>query len=59
MYLMLYVDDILLADKNKQELDKLKFKISQEFDMKDIRKSKRILKIQITRNRGEGKLLKN
>ena len=34
--LLLYVDDILIASNNKSEVEKLKFELSREFEMKDL-----------------------
>ena len=35
IYLLIYVDDMLIACKNKMETQKLKELLSSEFDMKD------------------------
>jgi hypothetical protein len=50
-YLLLYVDDILIFSKAKSKIDKLKRKLSDEFEMKDLGKAKRILGIDIKRPR--------
>uniref|UniRef100_A0A803PW15 Reverse transcriptase Ty1/copia-type domain-containing protein n=1 Tax=Cannabis sativa TaxID=3483 RepID=A0A803PW15_CANSA len=47
MYLLLYVDDILIIGKEKSEIKKIKGKLSEEFDMKDLSKAKKILGIEI------------
>lgn len=48
--LLLYVDDILIDGKSK---DKIKF-LMNEFEMKDMKATKRILGIDIVRNRKQG-----
>ncbi|CAM6109631.1 unnamed protein product [Calypogeia fissa] len=40
--LVLYVDDMLIATKDKSDVDKLKAKLSFEFSMKDLGAAKRI-----------------
>ena len=42
-FLALYVDDMLVAAKSKQEIVKLKSLSSSEFDMKDLAATKKIL----------------
>ncbi|GJW21741.1 retrovirus-related pol polyprotein from transposon TNT 1-94 [Tanacetum coccineum] len=56
IYLLLYVDDILLAAKDIQELNKLKIILNTEFDMKDLGAARKILGIEIIRDRKHGKL---
>ena len=56
IYLLLYVDDMLIASKNKSSIDKLKLQLSSEFEMKDLREAKRILDIKIKRDRVKGKV---
>ena len=56
VYLLLYVDDMLLASKDMSRINDLKKKLKSEFDMKDLGNAKRILGIEITRNRAENKL---
>ena len=36
MYLLLYVDDMLIACKSKKMVQELKATLSQEFEMKDL-----------------------
>ena len=43
IFLALYIDDILVAVKSKQEIVKLKSLLSSEFDMKDLGAAKKIL----------------
>ena len=47
IFLALYVDDMLVAAKNKQEIVKLKSLLSSEFDMKDLGAAKKILGTEI------------
>ena len=54
MILILYVDDMLIAGKNKDELSKLKKILNQTFDMKDLGNAKHILGMRITRDRSNG-----
>ena len=54
VYLLLYVDDILLAGPNKQELDKVKGMLKEGFEIKDLGSARRILGMDITRDRDEG-----
>lgn len=51
VYLMLYVDDMLLASQDRLELDRLKCELKKEFEMKDLGAATRILGIDIRRNR--------
>ena len=55
IFLALYVDDMLVAAKSKQEIVKLKSLLTSEFGMKDLGAAK-ILGIEIHRDRGAGKL---
>nr|XP_015638684.1 uncharacterized protein LOC107281003 [Oryza sativa Japonica Group] len=43
IYLLLYVDDMLIAAKDKSEIAKLKAQLSSEFEMKDLGAAKKIL----------------
>ena len=56
IFLALYVDDMLVVAKSKQEIVKLKSLFSSEFDMKDLGAAKKILGIEIHRDRRVGKL---
>ena len=55
-FVYLYVNDMLIAAKNMFGVDKLKVQLKQEFEMKDLRATKKILGMKIHRNRQEGKL---
>lgn len=52
--LLLYVDDILIAGKNVIIIQALKKKLSSEFEMKDMGAVKRVLGIDIQRDRRQG-----
>ena len=54
--LLLYVDDMLIVGKNKSRIAVLKKELSNSFAMKDLGPSKKILGIQIHRDRHEKKL---
>ncbi|GJT10613.1 retrotransposon protein, putative, ty1-copia subclass [Tanacetum coccineum] len=56
IYLLLYVDDMLIAAKNKAQIEKLKGQLSNEFDMKDLGAAEKILGMEIIRERQSGKL---
>ena len=56
VYLLLYVDDMLIAAKNLVEVNKLKTLLSGEFKMKDLGATKKILGMEIHRDRQAGKL---
>jgi len=47
IYLLLYVDDMLIASKNKFSIDKLKVQLSCEFEMKDLGGARRILGMKL------------
>ena len=56
IYLLLYVDDMLVAAKNMEAVVELKKELSLRFEMKDLGAAKKILGMEITRNRGTGEL---
>ncbi|KAG9458815.1 hypothetical protein H6P81_003323 [Aristolochia fimbriata] len=56
IYLLLYVDDMLIAAKSEVEIDRLKAQFNKEFEMKDLGEAKKILGMEISRNRERGKL---
>jgi len=56
IYFLLYVDDMLIAARDKYLVNKLKAQLSSEFDMKDLGPAKKILGIEINRDRQAGKL---
>ncbi|WVZ81831.1 hypothetical protein U9M48_029166 [Paspalum notatum var. saurae] len=56
IYLLLYVDDMLIAAKDKNEIAKLKAQLNSKFEMKDLGAAKKILGMEIIRDRHDGKL---
>ncbi|KAH9697399.1 hypothetical protein KPL71_023589 [Citrus sinensis] len=56
VYLLLYVDDILIAGKDLSDIKELKNLLKGEFEMKDLGSAKRILGIDIVRDRIAGTL---
>lgn len=56
LYLVLYVDDMLLASCNKSEIDNIKQKLKSEFEMKDLGSAKKIFGMQILRNKDKDML---
>ncbi|KAG7636059.1 Transposon En/Spm-like [Arabidopsis thaliana x Arabidopsis arenosa] len=56
VYLLLYVDDMLIAAKNMSEVNKVKKRLSSEFEMKDMGAASKILGIEIKRDRVNGVL---
>nr|GEV95376.1 retrotransposon protein, putative, Ty1-copia subclass [Tanacetum cinerariifolium] len=51
IYLLLYVDDMLIACKSKAEIGSTKSLLKREFDMKDLGGAKKILGMEIVRDR--------
>ncbi|CAM8895143.1 unnamed protein product [Rhodiola kirilowii] len=56
IYLLLYVDDMLIVCKDLGVINDLKFQLNTNFEMKDLGSSKRILGIQIKRIRKNNQL---
>lgn len=56
VYLLLYVDDILISSKVKDHVLKLKELLSAEFEMKDLGEAKKILGMEIVRDKVKGSL---
>ncbi|KAE8714902.1 hypothetical protein F3Y22_tig00110187pilonHSYRG00229 [Hibiscus syriacus] len=56
IFLLLYVDDLLIATKNMDDVIGLKTLLSQEFDMKDLGAAKKIFGMEICRDRDSRKL---
>ena len=54
--LILYVDDMLLASKNRHELATLRMELHEAFDMKDLGDATHILGMRIMRDRSRGLL---
>jgi hypothetical protein len=55
-YLLLYGDDMLIIYKSMKEIVALKAQLSSEFDMKDLGAAKKILGMEIVRDRKSGLL---
>jgi hypothetical protein len=53
---LLYVDDMLIAAKSKKRITTLQAHLSSEFEMKDLGAAKKILGMEITRDRKSGLL---
>jgi len=51
IYLLLYVDDMLITSKSRSAIDKLKKELSSEFEMKDLGEVKKVLGMEIERDR--------
>ncbi|MCO5569096.1 hypothetical protein L7F22_022803 [Adiantum nelumboides] len=51
LILVLYVDDMLIAEKDKHNVDAFKSKLSETFAMKDLGNASHILGMRINRNR--------
>ena len=56
IYLLLYVDDMLIATKRMCKDDNLKSLLHKEFDIKDLGATNKIMSIEIRRDREERKL---
>ena len=56
IYLLIYVDDMLIAAKHKEEIRKVKAQLSKDFETKDLEIAKKILGIEIQKDRNEDKL---
>jgi hypothetical protein len=55
-YLLLYIDDMLIVAKSMKEIAALKAQLSHEFDMKDLGVAKKILGMEMIRDRKSGLL---
>jgi hypothetical protein len=47
VYLLLYVDDMLIASHDKSLIDELKDQLNHAFDMKDLGSTKKIFEMEI------------
>lgn len=56
VYLLLYINDMLLATKSKVEVGRIKTLLSTEFDMKKLGHAKRILEMEISSERNQRKI---
>lgn len=56
IFLLLYVDDILIVANHLHDVNELNTKLGKEFDMKDLGAAKNILGMEIHGDRGANKL---
>jgi len=56
IYLLLYVEDLLIASKSRSAIDKLKKDLSFEFEMKDLGEAKKVPGMEIEQDRKSGKV---
>ena len=56
LYLLLYVDDMLIASRSMDAVKRLKRALSSEFEMKDLGPAEKILGMEICRDRCKGVL---
>ena len=56
IYLLLYVDDMLIALRSRSTIDALKRDLSSEFEMKDLGEARKVLGMEITRDRRVGRV---
>ena len=57
VFLVLYVDDILLIGNNFMDLQSVKIWLSKNFSMKDLREATYILEVKIYKDRSKGCLV--
>lgn len=57
IYLLLYVYDILFASKYFRDLMHFKQLLKTKFEMKDLGKENKIIRMKISRNKKEGELI--
>ena len=53
-YLLLYVNGMLIAARNKAYIQQLKTQLKKKFDMKDLKEVKKILGVEFTQDRDLG-----
>ena len=58
LYLLLYVDDLLIVAKSKEEIRTVKVQLNNEFEMKDLGAAKKIHGMEILRDRVERNIRK-
>ena len=56
LYLLMYVDDMLIASRSMKAMKGLKRALSDEFEMKDMGPALKILRMDIFKNRSKEKL---
>ncbi|KAL5566506.1 hypothetical protein UlMin_029670 [Ulmus minor] len=54
--ILIYVDDMLLVGSSKKKIERLKFQLSSEFEMKDLGHAQKILGMCIIQERGRNRL---
>ena len=54
IYLLLYINDMLVACKDREEIDKFKMLLNSELEMKDLGHAMKILGMEIMSNRSKG-----
>jgi len=54
--LLLYVNNMLIASKSRSAIDRLKKQLYSEFEMKDLVEVKKVLGMEIERDRNCGKI---
>ena len=59
IYVVLYVDDMLLVGNNMDVIKEVKMQLSSKFDMKDLGAASLILGMEIKRNHADRKLWLN
>ena len=56
IYLLLFMDNMLIASKSRSIIDKLKKDLSFKFEMKDLSEAKKVLGMEVERDRRSGKV---
>jgi hypothetical protein len=56
LFLLLYMDNILIICRDTGKIDRLKKELNKSFNMKDLGPAKQILGMKIARDRKKGKL---
>ena len=56
LYLLLYIDDMLIDAKSKEKIRTVKAQLNNKFEMKDLGATKKILRMEILRDRVAGRL---
>ncbi|KAK8948464.1 hypothetical protein KSP39_PZI005002 [Platanthera zijinensis] len=56
IYLLLYVDDMLIAASSQSEIDRMKRQLSKQFEMKELAEARKILGMEICRDKEAGKI---
>ena len=51
LYLLFYVDEMLIAAKSKEDIRTVKVQLNNEFEMQDLGAAKKIPKMEILRDR--------